>query len=56
MKRVDNFKYLGSTVTENGDLDREITHRIQAGWKNQRKMSGVLCDKRIKCKSQRKGI
>ena len=46
MKRVHNFKYLGSTVAENGDLDREITHRIQAGWKNW-KMSGVLWDKRI---------
>jgi len=28
MKMVDNFKYLGSTVAGNGDLDREITHRI----------------------------
>ena len=44
MKRVGNFNYLGSTVAENGDLDREITHRIQAGWKNWKKLSGVLCD------------
>ena len=54
MKRVDHFKYLGSTVAENGDLDREITHRIQAGWKNWKKMSEVLCDKRINVRAKRK--
>ncbi|XP_068234135.1 uncharacterized protein [Palaemon carinicauda] len=33
-KRVENFKYIGSTVAEDGDLLAEINHRIQAGWKN----------------------
>ena len=47
LKRVNKFKYLGSTVTEDGDLEAEITHRIQAGWKNWKKVSGVLCDQRI---------
>ncbi len=47
LKRVDRFKYLGSTVAEDGELSAEIGHRIQRCWKNWRNMSGVLCDKRI---------
>ena len=52
MKRVGSFKYLGSIVAENGNLDAEIIHRIQAGWKNCKKMSGVLCDKRVNVKAK----
>ena len=47
LKRVEKFKYLGSSVSEDGELGAEITHRIQAGWKNWKKVSGVLCDRRI---------
>ena len=28
------FKYLGATLTENGDLDAEMAHTIQSEWKN----------------------
>ena len=34
-------------MAENGDLDAEMTHRIQSGWKNWKKVSGILCDLRI---------
>ena len=47
LKRVEKFKYSGSTVAEDGDLEAEITNRVQAGWKNWKKVSGVLCDKRV---------
>ena len=50
LKRVDRFKYLGSTVAEDGELDGEINHRIQSGWKNWKNMTGVLCDRRINAK------
>jgi len=50
LKRMDKFKYLGLTVAEDGNLDDETMHRVQAGWKNWRKMSGVLCDQRINVK------
>ena len=50
LNRVGKFKYLGSTVAGDGNLDAEITHRVQAGWRNWRKMSGVLCDRRINVK------
>ena len=33
-ERVNTFKYLGATLAENGDLDAEMTHRIQTGWQN----------------------
>ena len=47
LERVNTFKYLGATLAENGDLDAEMTHRIQSGWKNWKKVSGILCDRRI---------
>ena len=37
-------------MAENGDLDAEITHIIQSGWKRWKRISGVLCDRRISLK------
>ena len=48
LERVNTFKYLGATLAENGDLDAEMTHRIQSGWKNWKRVSGTLCDRRIR--------
>ncbi|XP_037800551.1 uncharacterized protein LOC119595496 [Penaeus monodon] len=50
LKRVDHFKYLGAMVEEDGSMGREIKHRIQCGWNNWRKVSGVICDKRVPIK------
>ena len=50
IKSVDGFKYLGSTITVDGREEREVTRRIQAGWKNWREVSGVLCDRRMPVK------
>ena len=47
LERVNTFNYLGTTLTENGDLDAEMTHRIQSGWTNWKRVSGILCDRRI---------
>ena len=49
-KSVDGFKYLGSTITVDGSEEREVARRIQAGWKNWREVSGVLCDRRMPVK------
>ena len=43
LARAYTFKYLGATLAENGDLDAEITHRIQSGWKNWKRVSRILC-------------
>ena len=47
LERVNTFKYLGAILAEHGDLDAEMTHRIQSGWKNWERVSGILCDRRI---------
>ena len=47
LERVNTFKYLGATLAENGDLDAEMTHRIQKRWQNWKRVSGILCDRRI---------
>ena len=45
--RVMEFKYLGSTVQESGSCEREIKRKVQAGWNGWRKVSGVICDRRL---------
>ena len=32
MAKVEDFKYLGSTVQSNGECGREVKKRVQAGW------------------------
>ena len=44
---MNTFKYLGATLAENGDLDAEMTHRIQTGWQNWKRVSGILCDRSV---------
>ena len=45
--KVEDFKYLGSTVQSNGECGREVKKRVQAGWNGCRIMSGVICDMRV---------
>ena len=45
--KVDDFKYLGSTVQRNGECGSEVKKRVQAGWNGWRRMSGVICDRRV---------
>ncbi|KAK3556613.1 hypothetical protein QTP70_010810 [Hemibagrus guttatus] len=47
VKKVQEFKYLGSTVQSNGECGKEVKKRVQAGWNGWRKVSGVLCDRKI---------
>ena len=44
---VEDFKYLGSTIACNGKSDREVKKRIQAGWNNWRKVTGLVCDRKV---------
>ena len=41
IKKVEDFKYLGSTVQSNGECGKEVKKRVQAGWTGWRKVSGV---------------
>ncbi|KAK3564226.1 hypothetical protein QTP86_011199 [Hemibagrus guttatus] len=47
VKKVQEFKYLGSTVQSNGECGKEVKKRVQAGWNGWRKVTGVLCDRKI---------
>ena len=55
-ERVKSFKYLGSYVAENGEMDEQISQRIKSAWYNNywKKTSGVLCDKRISARLKAK--
>ena len=45
--RVKEFKYLGSMVQESGVCEREVKKKVQAGCNGWRRVSGVICDKRL---------
>ncbi|KAK3542928.1 hypothetical protein QTP70_007300 [Hemibagrus guttatus] len=47
VKKVQEFKYLGSTVQSNGECGKEVKKQVQAGWNGWRKVSGILCDRKI---------
>ena len=47
LAKVDECKYLGSMVQENGKCEREVKKRIQAGWSKRRKVSGIICDRKL---------
>ena len=50
VKKAKNFKYLRSTVSNDGRCEEKVRRRIQAGWMSWRKLSGVLCDRKLSAK------
>ena len=56
----DFFRYLGSIIQKDGELDGDVAHRIKAGWLKWKSASGFLCDKdmpqRLKGKFYRTAI
>jgi hypothetical protein len=45
--KKETFRYLGSMLQKDGDIDEDVRHRISAGWLKWRQASGVLCDKKV---------
>jgi hypothetical protein len=43
----DTFRYLGSMLQSEGEIDEDISHRIRAGWIKWRQTSGIFCDKKV---------
>ena len=35
----DTFRYLGSMLQKDGDIDEDVSHRIKAGWMKWRQAS-----------------
>ncbi|KAH1256215.1 LINE-1 retrotransposable element ORF2 protein [Glycine max] len=48
--QVTRFKYLGSVIQDDGEIEGDVNHRIQAGWMKWRKASRVLCDAKVPIK------
>jgi len=48
--QVTRFKYLGFIVQNDGEIEADVSHRIQAGWLKWIRASGVLCDKKVPLK------
>ncbi|XP_070045287.1 uncharacterized protein [Nicotiana tomentosiformis] len=42
-----SFKYLGSIIQGNGDIDEDVAYRIGAKWMKWRLSSGVLCGRNM---------
>jgi hypothetical protein len=45
--KKDTFRYLGSMLQRDGDIDEDVSHRIKVGWMKWHQASGVLGDKRV---------
>ena len=43
----DTFRYLGSMLQKDDDVNANVCHRIKARWMKWRQASGILCDKRV---------
>ena len=43
----DTFRYLGSMLQKDDEIDEDVRHKILAGWLKWRQASGVLCDRRV---------
>ena len=46
VKRVKTLTYLGSKLTDDGELDADVTHIVQSGRKNWKR----VCDSRMNVK------
>ncbi|KAI5093161.1 hypothetical protein C0J45_17552, partial [Silurus meridionalis] len=54
VEKVEEFRYLGSTVQSNGECVREVKKRVQAGWSGWRRVTGVICDSRVSARMKGK--
>jgi hypothetical protein len=45
--KKETFRYLGSMLQKDGDIDEDVRHRISVGWLKWRQASGILCDKKV---------
>ena len=52
--RVKEFKYLGLTWQESGNCEKEVKKRVHAGWNRWRRVSGVICDRRLPARVKEK--
>ena len=56
LERVTHFKYLGTSIEEEGGMEMEITKRMGEGWRNCKKCIGVLVRQKDASETERKGL
>ena len=44
---TDKFKYLGSIIQSNREIDGGVTHYVKVGWLKWRTTTRVLCDRKL---------
>ena len=47
LRQVNKFKYLGVTISEEGDSEEAVRARVSAAWGKWRDLSGVISDKKM---------
>jgi hypothetical protein len=52
--KKDTFRYMGSMLQKNGDIDEDVSRRVKADWLKLRQASDVLCDPRVPLKLKSK--
>jgi hypothetical protein len=45
--RKDTFRYLGSMLQKDRNINEDVNHRIKAEWMKWCQAFGLLCDKRV---------
>jgi hypothetical protein len=48
--KKDTFRYLGSMLQKDGDIDEDVSHKIKVGWLKWRQASVILYDPRVPLK------
>ena len=42
-----HFKYLGSIIQKDGEINSDVNHKIKTDWLKWRSATGILCDRNI---------
>ncbi|KAL0809484.1 hypothetical protein ABMA28_011031 [Loxostege sticticalis] len=50
LPKVQTFKYLGSVIASDANVEKDIDHRVNTAWMKWRSLSGVLCDPKMPIK------
>ncbi|KAK9100843.1 hypothetical protein Scep_024273 [Stephania cephalantha] len=52
--KVNHFRYLGSIIQNDGNIENDVTHRIQTGWKKWRNATGAIFYRNVPTKLKEK--
>jgi hypothetical protein len=54
VSKKDIFRYLGSMLQKDGNIDEDVSHRIKSDWLKWHQGSDVFCDPRVSLKLKNK--